>query len=185
MKGVVITELLDMIERRHGIEVLDSVLTAASPVPDTAYRLDGTYDWREFAALVAALGSATGLAGKSLLRGFGQHLFAVFAARYPGLLAGVTSPLDLLADLEGCVYPEVLRQFPDAELPRWAGQRSRQGLVLHYTSPRPFGDFALGLIEGCLLHYGTPAQIRVDGEGGDIRFTISLRQEERCPTSTR
>jgi len=185
MKGVVIRELLDMIERRHGIDVLDDVLAAAASGARGPYRADGTYDWREFAALVAALGEATGVPQKSLLRGFGQRLFAVFAAREPGLLAGFPTALDLLANLEERIHPAVRAQFPGAELPRWTGQRSQHSLVLHYHSPRPFGDFALGLIEGCLLHYGTPAQVRVDGQDGDIRFTISERQEETCPTSTR
>ena len=69
-----------------GLPVLDEVLQQAQLPSGGAYTSIGTYDWRELAQLATLLAAQTGTTVPELLRGYGRHLFAVFAREYPQLL---------------------------------------------------------------------------------------------------
>jgi hypothetical protein len=183
MKGIVFTAFLDLVEQRHGIEVLDAIVEAAAPANGGAYTAVGTYDWRELAALVTALGDELSVPAASLLRGYGQSLFAVFVQRFPQFFVDVASPLDFLERVESYIHPEVQKLYPDAQLPRFDAARAPGRLELHYRSPRPLADFAQGLIEGCLTHFGAAATVGVTGAGCEARFVIQLREAPTCSTT--
>lgn len=184
MKGVVFTEFLELVERRHGLPLLDEVLRAAAPANGGAYTSVGTYDWREFGALAAALGDRLGTTAAAVLRDYGRHLFAVFAGRFPGFFAGCTSALDFLASVETYIHPEVRKLYPEAELPHFAVRRTAHTLELSYTSPRGLGDFACGLVEGCLAHFGAGATLSAEGVGGHWTFLVQEQEAALCPTAT-
>lgn len=184
MKGVVFTEFLTLVERRHGLPLLDEVLQSAAPANGGAYTSVGTYDWRELAALASALGDRLGGTAAEVLRDYGKHLFGVFAERFPEFFVGHASALDFLASVEDCIHPEVRKLHPEAELPSFTVRRTSRTLELQYASPRALGDFALGLVEGCLAHFGAGASLSADGAGG--RWTFRIREQEAvpCPNAT-
>jgi hypothetical protein len=74
------------------------------------------------------------------------------------------------------VHKEVLKLYPDAELPSFATERDGDStLIMHYKSSGKMGDFAYGLIVGCLKHFGEEATISaetIDEEGSNVVFTI-------------
>ena len=172
---MVFTEFLDMVEQRHGIEVLDAVLTASGVEHLGAYTSVGTYDWRELVALAEALSERIDMPLPELLRGYGQHLFGVFVKSHASLFVDVTSAFDFLENVEAFIHPEVRKLYPGADLPRFDVERNDQSMTVRYRSKRPFAQFARGLIEGCLLHYAVPAAVEMDGEDGDCTFSIVPR----------
>lgn len=183
MKGIVFTEFLDMVELHHGLEVLDAVLQAAAPANGGAYTAVGTYDWRELVALVDALVAHRGGSPAEVLRAYGRHLFPILAARFPAFLRAHDSAVDLLASVETIIHPEVQKLHPDAELPHFATTPTTTGLALEYASERPLGEFARGMIEGCLAHFGGGGELEAHGAGGRWSFRITAQEAAPCPTA--
>lgn len=179
MQGVVFTEFLDHVEAAHGLEVLDEVLLAAAPANGGAYTAIGSYHWREFAALVVALSARLGCSADAVLRAFGLHLFPVLMRQFPVVPVDCGEALESLARLADVLHPAPREPHPVAEPPALSSLTTATGVVLHYRSPWPFGALALGLVEGCLAHFGA-GSVLADGVGGRWTFTIELPQEAAC-----
>ncbi len=161
MKGIVFTEFLDMVETTISADAVDDVIEAARIPSGGAYTAVGTYDHKEMVSLVGALSEYSGQPMPDLLHQFGRHLFGRFVALYPVFFEGVEDALEFLARVEGVIHEEVLKLYPDAELPRFEARWTGPGaLTLVYRSPRHMGDLAHGLIEGCVAHFGDPVSIR-------------------------
>ena len=93
------------------------------------------------------------------------------------LLTDVTSVNDILSTLDDKIHPEVLKLYPDAELPRFELEKQEENeLVLIYRSSRKMSDFAEGLIEACMNHFneeGKVQSVQLDQNGEIVRFIIS------------
>lgn len=154
MKGIVFTQFIEMVESRFSLDMVDDILDAAAPESGGAYTAVGVYDHQELVDLVVALSERTDTPVDVLVRAFGEYLFGVFAQGYPSFFVGVTSGLDFLQGIEDVIHPEVLKLYPDAQLPRFDCQRDGEQLTLVYHSSRHFADLAEGLIQGCAAHFG-------------------------------
>ena len=177
MKGIVFTEFLDMVETTISADMVDDVIEAARIPSGGAYTAVGTYDHKEMVSLVGALSEYSGQPVPALLRQFGQHLFGRFVVLYPVFFEGVENALEFLARVEGVIHEEVLKLYPDAELPRFEARWTGPGtLTLVYRSPRHMGDLAHGLIEGCVSHFGDPVGVRRETlPDGAEEFTLTRR----------
>ena len=87
----------------------------------------------------------------------------------------------LLEKVDSTIHVEVRKLYPDAELPRFKCDSSEpRRLTMIYQSPRGFADFAAGLIEGCIEHFGETIDVQREdlagGQGTHVRF--SLTQQE-------
>lgn len=154
MKGVVFTEFLEMVEDRFSPRMVDDIIEDARLPSGGAYTAVGTYPHEEMVAMVVALSARSGAAVPDLLRTFGHHLFGRFAAGYPTFFEGVTGAMPFLAGIETIIHAEVLKLYPDAQLPRFdVVEHSPDRLVLVYHSARHFEDLAEGLIRGCIAHF--------------------------------
>lgn len=168
MKGVVFTEFLDMVEQRFSADMADDIIDDAQLPSGGAYTAVGTYPHEEMVAMVVALSRRSGIAVADLIRAFGQHLFGRFVQAYPVFFNGVNDTFGFLAGIEDIIHAEVLKLYPDAQLPRFVVERhdARQ-LVLLYQSPRHFEDLAEGLMLGCVNHLGEAIEVaRVDAAAG-------------------
>jgi hypothetical protein len=177
MKGVVFTEFLDMVEQAHGMEMVDAIIDDARPASGGAYTAVGTYDHHELIAMVHALSARTGAPTPVLIRQYGRHLFARFVKSFPQFFRNVHDAFDFLSRVDDHIHVEVRKLHPDAELPRFTvAGRSDEEMELLYRSSRPFADLAHGLIDGCLEHFRTRAEVRredrVAGAEGGVRFSI-------------
>lgn len=176
MKGIVFTEFLEMVEERFSLETADQIIEESDLPSGGAYTSVGTYDHREMVRLVSALSRHTGIAVPDLLKAFGEHLFGRFHEGYPHFFEGVTSALDFLKTIENVIHVEVLKLYPDAELPRFDCVSEEPGrLVLIYRSARHLEDLAEGLMVGCGRHFGSTLEIvrrPVEGEPDAVRFEL-------------
>ncbi len=183
MKGVVFTELLEMVEDTFGSEMADRIILTSDLPTGGAYTAVGTYDHQEAMRLVSSLSRETGIAVPELLRTFGQHLFHRFVKLYPHFFARSRSALEFLGQIDQYIHLEVQKLYPDAELPVFeyeAGGQDR--LIMVYRSKRALADLAEGLMRGCATHFGETIDIRSDdlsqGQGTVVRFTVTRRAHE-------
>ena len=160
MKGVVFTEFLGMVESRFSPDMVDDIIDDARLPHGGAYTAVGTYPHEEVVAMVVALSKRTGIAVPDLIRAFGQHLFGRFVQAYPSFFAQVSDTFRFLSGIEDIIHAEVLKLYPDAELPRFVVERhDERQLVLTYQSPRHFQDLAEGLMQRCIAHFGQDVRL--------------------------
>lgn len=178
MKGVVFTEFLELVEDKFSPEMADSIIEASDLPSQGAYTSLGTYSHDEMIQLVKCLSRETGIPLEDLIRTFGEHLFSRFSVTYPHFFENIEHAFDFLKNLEDYIHVEVRKLYPDAELPKFAYESpDPRTLIMRYSSSRPFGDLAEGLIIGCINHFQNAIELkREDLELGDntrIRFTLT------------
>ncbi|MBC3786958.1 heme NO-binding domain-containing protein [Spirosoma utsteinense] len=176
MKGIVFTELLEMIEDQYGYGLVDSLLTESNLPSGGVYTAIGTYDHAEMITLVDKLSLKTQLPVPDLLRIYGRYMFRSFTRGYRPFVDRVDSAFALLQSVHHHVHVEVRKLYPDAELPHFTvEQPSENHLTMRYESERKLSDFAHGLIEGCLSHFGETATItkrNLVDDGSIVLFDI-------------
>jgi len=176
MKGVVFTEFLAMVEKQFSADMVDDVIDDARLPNGGAYTAVGTYPHQEMVAMVVALSQRTSIPVPDLIRAFGEYLFGRFVLAYPSLFHGIDNAFKFLSGIEDVIHVEVLKLYPDAELPRFDVEHmDAQKLVLLYQSPRHFEDLAEGLMRGCVAHFGEPIHItrEVADNGSSQRFHLT------------
>lgn len=173
MKGIVFTEFLDMVESQFSADMVDDVIDQAAPPNGGAYTAVGTYDHAELVAMVAALSDKTGVAVPDLVRAFGQHMFGRFYAGFPSFFVGVTDAVTFLSGIEHIIHAEVLKLYPDAQLPQFDCERTDTGLRMLYKSPRHLEDLALGLIQGAVAHWGGGYRVEQEPTAEGMLFVLT------------
>lgn len=156
MKGIIFTEFLEMVEASFGWEISEQIIEDAALPNDGAYTSVGTYPHEELVQLVVALSQQTGVEVATLIQTFGRYAFGRFVISYPFMFSGVTDTFDFLESIEDYIHVEVLKLYPAAELPTFNTLRDGNSLQMLYQSERPFAEFAKGLIDGCINHFGQP-----------------------------
>ena len=137
MKGIVFTEFLELLEQRYSFELVDDILSDARLPSGGAYTAVGTYPHSEMVALISALCARKNLALADVLNDFGRYLFGRFAQSHPTFLQGQHDAFAFLAGIERVIHAEVLKLYPDAELPRFEVEaHTPEQLVLVYESAR-------------------------------------------------
>lgn len=174
MKGMVFTELLDMVEEKFGIDMVDSIIEDADlPVSKGVYTAVGTYPHEEVVSLVMQLSKHSGIAPDELLKIYGEHLFARFHGAYPQFFQGATDAFGFLSSIDQYIHVEVRKLYPDAELPHFECERDGDTMKMIYSSSRHMEDFAEGLIRGCLKHFNETATISRESISDDTSvFTL-------------
>lgn len=179
MKGVVFTEFMDMVEEVFSDEILDDIIVKAELPHGGAYTTVGTYDHQEIVRLVVALSEETNTDIPVLLEAFGKHLLGQFVKGYPAFFEEAKNVFDFLSNIDSYIHVEVLKLYPDAELPKFYHQQhSDTHLSMYYQSSRHFEDLAVGLIKGTLDYFKAEGTVRKEesswqGEEA-IKFDIHL-----------
>jgi len=177
MKGIVFTEFFEMIEETFGLDMVDLLIEKTELPSGGVYTAVGTYSHTEIVSLVINLSKETGMEVNALLLAFGKHLYKALTKAYPVYLEGIDHPFDMLESVETKIHIEVVKLYPDAELPSFHCTRiSENQLEMVYTSVRHFEDLCEGLIRGCLeqFNHATADVKRESLPDESERFTISL-----------
>jgi len=159
MKGIVFTELLELIEEKFGFDTSDAVLAKAQTSNGGAYTAVGAYDHKELLSIVSALSEETGVSAPILVKTFGEHLFTRFSQLYPQFFEGVDDAFAFLSRVESVIHVEVRKLYPGSELPSFEHRQEGDQLEMVYRSERPFADLAEGLIAACCRHYEEESSI--------------------------
>ncbi len=154
MKGIVFTELFEMVEALFGADMVDDVLDDCDLESGGAYTSVGTYDHRDLIQIVSALSAHTEIPFKTLVQKYGHHLFFRFHELMPNFFQDPKGAFDFLESVHGYIHVEVKKIYPDAALPHFETDRvNDQTLIMTYKSQCPFADFAEGLMGGCIAFY--------------------------------
>lgn len=178
MKGIVFTEFLGMVERQFSADMVDDVIDEAQLPHGGAYTTVGTYPHQEMVSMVVALSKHSGIEVTDLVRAFGEYLFGRFVIAFPSFFEGVGDAFQFLSRIEDVIHTEVLKLYPDAELPRFdVEHHDARKLVLLYHSPRHFEDLAEGLMRGCVAHFGEAIVITREpaAHGDSHRFHLDRK----------
>ena len=160
MKGIVFTEFLDFVAARHGDDMVDDIIDASHLPSGGAYTSVGTYGHGEMVDLCTALAERTNQPPAALIRDFGSQLSDTFAREHPAFFRRAACYFDFLESVEAHIHVEVLKLYPDAELPSFRVQeRTASRLVMEYRSPRRMSALAEGLIGGSARQFGVEARI--------------------------
>jgi hypothetical protein len=173
MKGVVFTEFLDFVEAKSGYETVDQIIETSNLPSGGVYTAVGKYPFSEMAELATAYAKISGMTLPECLHRFGEHLFESFARLYPVFFRDVDDPLRFIETIEDRIHIEVLKLYPDAELPSVLAKRiDADTLLINYRSCRPLGHLCLGLIERCGIHFGVRLDIAAQAAEGGLDITI-------------
>lgn len=180
MKGIVFTEFLEMVEDKFGILTLDRIVEEEKLASGGAYTSVGTYKHDEMVLLVTNLSNEVNIPVADLLEVYGKHFFGVLYTSYPTFFKNVTDAFDFLGSIENYIHVEVLKLYPDAELPSFDIKRpNKNTLTMVYKSERKLAAFAKGLIEGAVTHFGETISIEMNPlkeDNSEVQFTL-IRNE--------
>jgi hypothetical protein len=176
MKGIVFTELLEMVEAKFGYETVDELLTETHLPSGGIYTAIGTYDHAEIVALVVKLSEKTDIPVPDLIYTFGRHMFVTFTKSYAHFFAKATDAFDFLRSIHNYIHVEVKKLYPDAQLPHFdIHQESPSKLVMIYSSDRKMATLAHGLIDECLVYFKEKAEVNIkllNEDGSQVAFEI-------------
>ena len=176
MKGIVFTEFLDLVEDKFGLSTLDQLLAKSELKTGGVYTAVGTYDHGEMVELVTNLSDIIEVPINDLLYAYGLHFFNVLHGSYPGFFQNMKSSFDFLETIESYIHPEVLKLYPDAELPSFKNNRiSENHLELVYSSSRKMSSFAHGLMVSTIEHFKENVEVSKESlneEGTQVKFTL-------------
>lgn len=177
MKGIVFTEFLEMVETEFGMDMVNGLLESTQLESGGVYSAVGTYHHKEMVSLVVELSNRSGMELPDLLKAFGKYLFNTFKTSYAPMFESSTDGFDFLERVDQEIHVEVLKLYPDAELPSFRTERlSDKVLQMDYRSDRSMGAVAHGLIEACGEHYNEGFDIEMEPQTEDgkyVRFLIT------------
>ena len=154
MKGIVFTELFEMIEHLFGEDMLDNILDDCELETGGAYTTVGTYDYKELIEIVRVLSLHTDIPFRELVKTYGRHLFFRFHEKMPEFFEEPKNSFEFLESVHSHIHVEVKKLYPDAVLPHFDTKRNTDDvLTMIYMSHCPLADFAEGLIAGCIEFY--------------------------------
>ncbi|EDP71247.1 hypothetical protein FBALC1_02147 [Flavobacteriales bacterium ALC-1] len=177
MKGIVFTEFLELVEDKFGLEMVDKIISSSELESGGIYTSVGTYSFSEMLQLLQHLSDNTGLSIDTLLLVYAEHFFSVLEDSYPGLLATYKDPIEMISSIENHIHVEVRKIYPDAELPTFeVVEKTKDSLVMIYTSSRAMHHFGLGLMNKTFEHFNSTATIeleKIKEDGTEVRFIIN------------
>lgn len=176
MKGIVFTEFLELVEDKFGLEMVDRIIENADLPSNGVYTSVGTYSFSEMLQLLQNLSSYTNISTDDLLQVYAEHFFSVIETSYPGLIATYKDPIEMLSSIENHIHVEVMKIYPDAELPTFVIEEKGEGyLNMIYKSSRAMYRFGLGLMNKTFEHFNATANIefeKIKEDGTEVRFII-------------
>ena len=177
MKGIVFTEFLDLVEDKFGLEMVDAIISQSKLESKGVYTSIGTYSFSELLQLLQNLQTKTGISIDNLLLIYGEHFFSVIETNYKDLLSSYNDPIEMLASIENHIHVEVLKIYPEAELPTFEViEKTEVSIIMIYKSSRAMHHFGLGLMNKTFEHFNSSATIvleKIKEDGTEVKFIIT------------
>lgn len=176
MKGIIFNVFLDLVEKENGYKLVDTIIENSNLKSKGIYTAVGTYPHEELFYLIHQLSLNTGISVTEILKNFGKYAFSVFTETYTDLTIKYNNIYDFLERLEDTIHVEVLKLYPEAELPSFAIIKNDDNeMILNYQSERKLADLAEGLLIGCLEYFNTKASLQIEPvkkDKSDVTFII-------------
>jgi hypothetical protein len=147
MKGVLFNIVEDVVTEALSADAWDDVIDRSGV--RGSYTSLGNYPDDDLAGIVGAAAAVADMSEDDTLRLSGRAGFKHLVRRAPHLLDGLDDWKTVLVSLDGIIHPEVLKIYPEAEVPSFAIVPDGADLMVTYTSKRGLCVLAEGLILGC------------------------------------
>ncbi len=173
MKGIVFTELFEMIEESFGLETLDKIINEADLQSDGIYTAVGTYDASEIGKIVSKLHEISNIPIADLVETFGRYLFKSLNKIYPQFTERAPDLMTFLESINSYIHPEVYKLYPDAELPHFdTVEKTDSLIILKYRSKRKMYVLAKGLIHSAADFFNEKIEVEIELEEDDGSVAI-------------
>ena len=175
MKGIIFTELLELMNEKIGLIETETLIASCDFESKCAYTSVGNYPVEELLVLVTKFSEVTGESIESVIFLFAEFMFEKFEQGFPQFF-GQTNLLDFLEKVESFIHPEVRKLYPDAELPRFVTSREGDSLVMVYKSKRCLSLMAQGLILAAIKRFDPAAKLEIrdsNDSGSETVFVIT------------
>ena len=176
MKGIVFTEFLELVEKKFGLEMVDTIIQKSNLDSGGIYTSIGTYSFSEMLSLLTNLSNITSISIDDLLFVYAEHFFTVIEKSYPDMLTRYKDPIEMLSSIEHHIHVEVRKIYHDAELPTFEVlEKTDNKLVMIYKSSRAMHHFGLGLMNKTFEYFNTKSDIsleKIKEDGTIVKFTI-------------
>jgi len=175
MRGLVFTELFELIEEKFGYDFLDAVIDASKINNDGAYTATGNYPFDELLSLVLSLSEKSSIPIPDLLELFGEALFSKLIQTFPHLVKDI-GLIDFIENVETYIHVEVKKLYPNAELPSFEIiYKDKDKIEFNYISEKKLQHLAKGLLVGASKHFGNPINIKMTDRGDKVNFIITIQ----------
>ena len=110
-----------------------------------------------------------------LLVTYGRFIYPKLHAQLKGMGLEFGGSFELFSSLDNIIHPEVLKLYPDAELPNFnATKLNDHQLLLKYSSCRPFAHMAEGLTLGAAEHFDENLSVTLEHHNTDDNFYTDI-----------
>jgi len=157
MKGVLFNVIEDVVTEALSADAWDDVVDSSGVTG--AYTSLGNYPDGDLTRIVIATAAAAGLSEDATVRLSGRAGFKHLMRRAPHLLEGLDDWKAVLTSLDSIIHPEVLKIYPDADVPRFEIVADGDALIVTYTSKRDLCVLADGLMLGCGDSFGVELSV--------------------------
>ncbi|NJB82455.1 heme NO-binding domain-containing protein [Wenyingzhuangia aestuarii] len=175
MKGIVFTEFLELVEEQFGIETVQQIIDQCELSTEGIYTAVGTYSHKDIFMMVQKLSELKEIPIPELLKVYGKYFFTVLSNGYPQFMKE-KDLFSFLDSIDNYIHVEVLKLYPDAELPKFDSEIIDNKMTLLYQSTRKMSDFAIGLILGAAEYYNEPnikiEVLKLEDEGQKAHIKI-------------
>ena len=172
MKGIVFTEFLELVESNYGLAMVQKIIDECDLESKGVYTSVGTYSHKEMFSMVKKLSELQGVPVSQLLELYGSYFFNTLSSNYPQFM-NQPNVFSFLQSIDNYIHPEVLKLYPEAELPSFQTEMSTDSeMTLRYTSTRKMADFAIGLIKGASEFFGTKMKVEKVLEENDGEVVV-------------
>jgi hypothetical protein len=176
MKGIVFTEFLELVENEFGLEIVQQIIDECELDTEGIYTSVGTYSHKDMFKMVGRLSEIKGIPVPALLTVFGEYFFNTLKDKYP-VFVDKPNLFSFLNSIDQYIHPEVLKLYPDAELPKFDAEiKSDNEMILHYMSSRKMSDLAIGLIKGAAKYFKEAVgvvKIREENGGESVMLKVN------------
>jgi len=152
--GIIFAELKRYVEARMGVGAWAMLLDEAG-LHGQIYLSIRSYDDGDALRLINAAARITEHQVAEILEDFGEFITPSLLNMFGGMMKPEWRTLDFLERVEENIHRVVRMRNPGASPPQISYQRrSKEELVIHYSSQRKLCALARGLIHGVAQHYG-------------------------------
>jgi hypothetical protein len=179
VKGIVFTELAEMVEGIFGMKKLNELIDSVDLESGGSYTSVGTYDSKELNQLVGSLSSMTGTPVDKLVHTYGRYFFDYLKNNYPDFF-DEEGAFEFFKTIDSHIHVEVKKLYPDAELPEFEFlEQGENILLLTYKSERKLSNFALGLIERTIEYFDENIEVSKKNlldDSSIVQFCLEKKQ---------
>lgn len=176
MKGVLFTELIEMMEDLMGLEFTNRVIENAHLKNKGAYTTIGFYQYQDMLKLMESLNKQVNSPQDILLKSYGEYFFYRKTQRHSGEIKKYKDAFSLLKEAPQILDREIRKLEPNALIPEIKTKKiNKNTMQLYYHSEEKMSYLMEGLIKGCIGYFEEPITLKrenLNAEETRVRFVL-------------